>query len=240
MNKTKILVAYSTNRNPQYQKQFNKHISKTIGCEHTIIPFENEGQFSLTNVYNYIWKTNEESDITHDEYVFVFIHHDIKFKTNGWGKNLLGIFNTNEINIVGVAGTDKFYANGAWWLDENNQFNQTDLWGKVWHTNGKTDWKTNFTTPNKKCDKIQPVVTIDGLFISFDPISCLKFDEDFDNFHFYDISFCLKNFVEGKKIAVTETIPICHESGGAMNQIWEDHRKKLIEKYIDKFPLKVK
>ena len=239
MEKTKVIIGYSTNRDEKAIKTFNKHIRNTIGLKGTqcdILTCINNGNKSLTQVYNEIWELALKQD---KDFILVLCHHDITFKTKGWGKNLLNIFNNNDIDILGLAGTEVLNENATWWLDKNNTFNSEDLWGKVFHTDGKQEWKTNFSR-DKKVQKIQPVVTIDGVFMVINPETCNRFDEDFDNFHHYDISFCVENFINNKKIFVTETIPIVHESGGKLTSEWEQNRLKLIKKYENKFPLKVK
>jgi hypothetical protein len=243
--KTKVIVAYSTNRDETFQSKFCKEITKSIGCYHDIIPYYNDGKFSLTQVYNIIWNyciACEQSGIDDSDLdknvVLVFIHHDIHFKNKGWGKTILNLFNTGDVDILGVAGTQKLYSNAAWWLNEYHVMNQHDLFGKVWHTDGKKEWKSNFTGV-RTCKKLQPVVTVDGLFIAVDPDTCEQFDEEFGYFHFYDTSFCVRNFLNNKRICVTETIPICHESGGVMDVKWEENRLKFCIKYADKFPIMV-
>jgi hypothetical protein len=226
--KNRIIVAYSTNRDIKAQKFLNKSIKKSIGCEFDIIPISNDGSVSLTKAYNKAWENYPFDE--HD--IFVFIHHDIHFKSNGWGTNLLNLFNTSEANIIGVAGTDKLYPHGIWWSDMQGQFNTRDLWGKVWHTDGRKNWKSDFTTPLKKCDKLQPVECIDGVFIAFDPDTCEQFDEDFDSFHFYDLSFCARNRAVGNKVYVTETIPLIHESEGPIGEIWDHYRQMFVAKYL--------
>lgn len=225
--KTKILVGYSTNRDEKFQAKFYKEIKNSIGCEFMIAPMYNTGARSLTRTYNTILET-----YPYDEsYICVFLHHDVHFKNKGWGKTLLNLFNNNpDTHIVGLAGTDCLYKHGVWWLDYKGEFNQNDLWGKVWHTDGKKEWKSDFTK-DKKCAKLQPVVAIDGVFIAFDPDECEQFDEDFDNFHYYDISFCTRNKLAGKNIFVTETIQLIHESGGALNDVWEMNRLRYLDKY---------
>ena len=227
--KDQIIIAYSTNRDERYQKEFNKHLKKSCGCTSEIISYQNNSGESLTRVYNDIWSKMSLECIKKS--IFVFCHHDIKFKSNGWGKNLLNIFNESDADIVGLAGTDHFYPHGVWWLNSTGEFNQKDLWGKVWHTDGKKEWATNFTA-NKKCAKIQPVKVVDGVFLAFNPETCLDFDDEFEGFHFYEISFCYRNLIEDRKIYVTETIPIVHESGGKLSNEWELNRQQFIKKYL--------
>lgn len=224
--KNKIVVGVSSNRDIKYLDMFIKHIKKTSGCPCDVFVLENHGQYSLTKAYNTIW--DHFQDI--EDSVLVLIHHDIKFKTNGWGKNLINIFNSHDVDILGVAGSSVLNSHGVWWLDGEGKFNQHDLWGKVWHKKGNTESPSNFSGI-KRISKAEPVAVIDGVFMAINPNTCERFDEDFTDFHFYDVSFCIKNYLEGKKICVTETIPIVHESGGALNEQWEMNRVQLTKKY---------
>lgn len=251
--KTKIFVGYSTNRDDKFIKRFNKEIIKSSGLKNDIVvvPFKNNGEYSLTKSYNILIDTlckeiygegfdgkTFYDDFPPTEYLCLFIHHDIHFKSQAWGKNLLNIFNNNDVDIVGVAGTDHLRNHGVWWLNESGQMDQNNLWGKVWHTDGKKEWKSDFTGPNKKCQKVQPVAAIDGVFMAFNPDTCHKFDEDFGGFHMYDISFCVENHLYGKNIAVTETIQLIHESGGQLSTEWDENRKRLCYIYESYLPVR--
>jgi hypothetical protein len=238
--KTKLIVGYSTNRDERFIKKFNKEIIKSSGLsqkkdEIIMIPFINNGEFSLTQSYN---KILADTITKYIDCVVLFIHHDVHFKSQGWGKNILNIFNNNEVDILGLAGTDLLHPHCVWWLDEKNAPNQNNLWGKVWHTDGKKQWKSDFTN-DKVCGKLQPVAVIDGVFIAFNPDTCIDFDEDFDGFHFYDISFCIENHIHGKKIAVTETIQLLHDSGGQLSIAWEENRVKSAKIYEQYLPIKI-
>ena len=240
--KSKLFVCYSTNRDKATCDKFNKSIKNSIGLskdEFDIFTVYNTGNISLTKAYNLMWNKVANHNNLNDSLI-VFIHHDIHFKSNGWGKNLLNIFNTNDVNILGIAGTDTLNNHCAWWLDKNQQFDKNNLWGKVWHTDGKKEWKSDFTTVNKKCQKVQPVVAIDGVFMACDPETTLQFDEQFEGFHFYDISWCLKNITQDKKIVVTETLQITHDSGGAIGPEWEASRLKLCDLYKSQLPQIIK
>ena len=63
---------------------------------------------------------------------------------------------------------------------------------------------------------------LDGLFFAIDKTKIKKtFDEDFHGFHFYDISFCFRNYLEGVKIGLTTQIRVTHLSIGQTNKQWE-------------------
>jgi ribosomal protein S17E len=228
--KSKILVIYSTNKGNEFIQQFNEEISRTIGCDHEIQAIFNTGSKSLSRAYNVVWE-QYEYDAT---YLFVYIHHDIHFGTDSWGKVLIDLFNENpDTHVVGVAGTDTLHDHGVWWVNEYNLFDTKNLWGNLWHDIYNKQWHTNFTTEKKVCQELQPVVVVDGTFMVIDPDECEQFEEKFTGFHFYDTSFCVRNKLAGKNIYVTEKIKIIHESMGHINEPWHDDRLKFVKLYVD-------
>ena len=237
--KTKLVIGYSTQFSKQFQHIFNEKLLVTVGLtgdEIAIIPYENDGSLSLTEAYNDLW----ECASVFKDAIVVFIHHDVYFKSQAWGKTILNLFNQNELDILGLVGADTLYEHCAWWMDREQK--STATWGRIWHLiDGQeqvADY-TSFVNSAKGCPILQPVVTIDGLFIAFNPDTCLTFDEDMKGFHFYDVSFCVRNFLAGKRLAVTETIQICHESSGNLNADWQEKRLKFYEKYGSYLPLSI-
>ena len=94
---------------------------------------------------------------------------------------------------------------------------------------------------DKKIGFIDNTVIVDGLFFVVDKekIKC-EFDEKVEGFHFYEIDFCFRNYLEGVKIGVTSDIDVTHLSIGQTNEKWEENRKIFAEKYKDNLPAKVK
>ena len=87
---------------------------------------------------------------------------------------------------------------------------------------------------------MEEVCVVDGLFIAVqvERISHL-FDESY-KFNYYDIAFCLSNFLEGKtKIGVTTNIRIAHNSIGELKQEWYDNREKIRMQFGDFFPIEL-
>ena len=67
------------------------------------------------------------------------------------------------------------------------------------------------------------------------------FDKSINGFHFYDITFCLDNYLSGWcKIGVTTNIRILHKSVGKLNQGWFDNREIINLKYKKHYPIRVK
>jgi hypothetical protein len=77
---------------------------------------------------------------------------------------------------------------------------------------------------------------VDGLFFIVHKGRLKKeFDEQFTGFHFYDISFCVKNLLEGVKIGLTTKFGVTHKSIGMTNKQWEKNKlffEALYEKHL--------
>lgn len=66
-----------------------------------------------------------------------------------------------------------------------------------------------------------------------------KFNEEFKGFHFYDLPFCLNNFMDGIKIGVTTKIMVTHKSIGIINKQWEKNKLFFEGLYEKHFPIRV-
>jgi GT2 family glycosyltransferase len=223
-----ITIIYSTHKDKEYNERFKTHLLNSVGLNDVqILEYQNNNQYSLSQVYN--------SGITESIYdIIVCCHNDIKLEKN-WGIKLLDDFSNNsDFGIIGKAGSCYFPQSGVYW----ERMNQTMV-GQVWHhPNGQKKWINNYSP---KLPFIIPVVTIDGLFISFDKTKIKhKFDETIGKFHFYDHGFCVPNYLDGIKIGVTSSFEITHESIGQPNEEFFESKNKFVEKYGDKLPLDLK
>jgi hypothetical protein len=222
--KNNIVVVFSSHLSDEENQKFIKHVDDTIGVNHKTVCYQNFNQFSLPKIYNNAIDTYKVENC-----IFVMCHNDIIFKTRNWGKLLLTKYNNSKYDIIGVAGSTYMPASGTWWEDRSKMF------GIVEHTNGISTWVSEFS---KEIYGVKDVVLIDGLFMSFNPDTILhKFDEEFRGFHFYDLSFCIPNYLDGCNIGVTTVIRILHKSIGETNPQWEQNRMQFAEKYKDELPI---
>jgi len=223
-----ITIVYSTHKDETYNNNFKKHLLQNVGLKNVqILEYQNNNQYSLAEVYN--------KGILESKYnIIVCCHNDIKLE-NGWGKKLIKDFSENpNFGIIGKAGSCYFPSSGIYW----ERMNQTMV-GQVYHEpKGQKKWLSKYSD---KFPFLIPVVTIDGLFISFDKTKIShKFDETIGKFHFYDHSFCLPNFLDGVKIGVTTSFDITHESVGQPNQEFYESKDKFLEKWGHMLPLDLK
>jgi len=217
-NNEMVSVVISTRK---IDDEYLKHVEKMFSHPNTeILMYENDGQMSLTQVYN---KGLKES--VND--IVVFMHDDLILETSNMTPKIVKLFEKHpEYGIIGIAGTDKL-TSGRWWDNRENMF------GVVGHIHeGKRH--VNHYSKGVFNDVLKDVVIVDGLFFMVRK-SLLKkeFNEQFEGFHFYDISFCVENQFEGVKIGLTTKFGVTHKSVGMTNKQWEKN-KLLFEALFEK------
>ena len=218
-----ISVVYSTKKD---KPEFKKHIEETCGYKKIeIIQIENDGEMSLTQAYN------KGLEMSSNDLV-VFCHDDIIFDKKGWANKIIKLFSRNpEYGIIGIAGTTDL-VDGRWWTIKES------MNGIVSHKHEGKKW-TNYYSKDQG-NKVTEMVVLDGLLFMVDKTKIKhKFDEDFHGFHFYDVSFCFPNYLDGVKIGLTTQIRVTHLSIGQTNQQWEGHKLRFEEKYKDKLPVRL-
>lgn len=218
-----ITVGYSTR---EHNPKFIEYLKKSSGFKKIeVIEKINKGEKSLSQVYNEILD-EAKTDIV------VLCHDDIYFDTNSWYYKLKTHFENSEYGILGVAGTTNMPETGRWWDVRKNMI------GIVNHENGGKKWTSKYSEDFGK--SIRESVIVDGLFIALSK-SRIKhtFDDDFKGFHFYDLAFCFRNYIEDVKVGVVTNIRITHKSIGQTNEQWEENREFFVQKYGNHLPKKV-
>ena len=213
-----VSVVISTRK---IDETYVNHVKKMFSHPKTqILIYENDGEKSLTQIYN-IGLKESENDIV------VFMHDDLILETPNMTPKVVKMFEKHsEYGIIGIAGTDKL-TSGCWWENRENMF------GVVGHIHeGKRH--VNKYSKGSYNDVLKDVVIVDGLFFAVHKGRIMKeFNEQFEGFHFYDIPFCVENFLEGVKIGLTTKFGVTHLSIGMTNKKWEKN-KLFFEALFDK------
>ena len=223
-----ITIIYSTHKDKEYNDKFNDHLILTSGLQGVqILPYVNHNEYSLSELYN---KGIKESKYD----IVVCCHNDIKLEKD-WGKKLLEDFNINpDYGIIGKAGSCYFPESGVYW----ERMHQSMVGQVYHHPDGQKKWLSKYSP---KLPFLVPVVTVDGLFISFDKTKIKhQFDESYGKFHFYDHGFCVPNFLDGVKIGVTSSFEITHKSVGQPNQEFFESKELFLSKWREKLPIDLK
>ena len=221
------VVVCSKEHNEEKKNAFIDNINNTCGCKVHVLCVLNPDGVGLTQIYDDMLNSGKISDN-----IVAFIHDDIEFLKKGWGKEILRLFSENpEYGIIGVAGAAQFDEMGAWW-------NYSKKYGQVLHRSEGKSWLTAFSPLLDK--DLEEVCVIDGLFMAVcrDRLKS-GFDTNVNKFDFYDITFCIDNFLKGVKIGVTTNIRIAHNSVGKLKESWYVNREYANKKYKDVYPINI-
>jgi len=212
------------------RKQDEKHlrtIKKAFSHPKTeFLIMENDNKMSLAEAYN-----KGLADSSNN--LVVFMHDDLIINSTNMSHKINKLFEKfPDYGIIGAAGTTDL-VNGTWWDIRKS------MHGKMSHTDGKKKW-TNKYSKDTFIDTLKDVVTVDGVFFMVDKRKIKHtFDTDFKGFHFYDIPFCITNYLDGVKIGVTTKFDLLHKSVGQTNEQWEENKKQFEEKFKDVLPIKM-
>lgn len=217
-----VSVVISTRK---IDESYVSHVKKMFSHPKTqILIYENDGEKSLTQIYNMGLKESEND-------IVVFMHDDLILETTNITPKIVKMLEKHpEYGIIGIAGTDKL-TSGMWWQNRDNMF------GVVGHLHqGKRH--VNRYSKGVFNDVLKDVVVVDGLFFIVHKNRIKKeFNEEFEGFHFYDISFCVENYLEGVKVGLTTKFEVTHKSIGEVNKKWEKNKLFFEALYGKSLPL---
>lgn len=210
-----------------------KCIEQTIGVPYEIIAIDNrDNKYNIFSAYNEGIK-NAQGDI------LCFMHEDLFFHTQDWGKLLECHLKNENVGLVGVFGAHFMpdcYPVTYWCNPCSGRLLQG--------SNNRTDKYSvgvlqKYESPQGDANEVE-VVVMDGLWLCgnrslFDKI---KFDaETFNGFHCYDLDICMQSLMIGKKNIVVNDILIEHKSIGQVNDVFFIYLKKWYEKWQEVLPL---
>jgi hypothetical protein len=218
-----ITVGYSTRK---HNPDFINYLKTSSGFKKiNVIEKINNGEKSLSQVYNEILNESETS-------IVVLCHDDIYFDTTAWYSKIIKHFDKSDYGILGVAGTTYLPKSGMWWEDRKKMV------GIVNHEHEGKKWESKYS--ESVGNSIIKTTIVDGLFMVIHKERIKDgFNENFSGFHFYDVSFCFENFIQGVNVGVITNIRITHKSIGKTNEQWEENRKLFESKYSEYLPIKL-
>lgn len=216
MNDHKICFIICANKE-NYLKECEWYIEQLIlpdGYEKEVIAIRDA--VSMTSGYNRAMKSS-------DAKYKIYMHQDVFIFNPNMICELLEMFQDPSIGMVGVVGIKEFMPSAEY----HNNWDLANL-ASVITSDGITpvEWKI----PGQ-CGELIEVTGIDGMFMAtqYD----LPWEEDFDGWHFYDMSQCV-NFVNaGYRLVVPcqEEVWMCHDCGYTSYKNYDRYRRIFCEKY---------
>ncbi|MDD4971749.1 MAG: glycosyltransferase [Paludibacter sp.] len=224
-----ISIIIST-RDSGLLQRISENIHETIGVEYEIIAIENNAQYSICEAYN--------MGVDKSNYPYLcFVHEDVLFKTNDWGKRLVSVMTADDkIGLIGIAGT-KFRSTYPSAIGQGPGLSKF-LRGHIYHFDVYKDFDESI---QKK--ELEDVVCIDGVFMFSNKKvfnSCRFDDKLLTHFHGYDIDFSLQVYFNSFRVIVARNVLLAHYSNG--NYIGQNTiaNRKVGKKWIKKLPVATK
>ena len=224
-----ISVIIST-YNQVYFDSISKSIQDTIGVEYEIIGIENHAQYSLCKAYN--------MGVSKAKYPYLcFVHEDVIFLTNQWGKRLISIMEEDStVGLIGVVGTNlkSTYPTTGW---GNGPFVKQFARGHVF-TDKEQKNHLEFDSRNLK-NEVEDAVILDGIFLftKLEVMDKCHFDDILlTHFHAYDADFSLQVFFNSYRVLIDRGISLVHYSPGVFAADFAKENKKVVQKWGSKLP----
>jgi hypothetical protein len=189
---------------------FSASVAQTIGTNYEIVRIDNRtANKNLGRVYN-----EGAAKARYDH--LLFVHEDVLFNSNDWGKLLLQYFNDlPDPGIIGIMGSDyiSYVANGWYVRDQSRIF--AHLIQQYKYTS-KEPVKVDINS-----QKSAKVFTTDGVFMAVTKQvwQTHLFDESVEGFHGYDLSFSLRVASTHQNYFVPG-ISLTHLSEGKFDAQW--------------------
>ena len=210
--------------------ELRKNIEETIGIPYEIIIINNAANdYTIFSAYN--------KGVSLSKFpLLLFMHDDILYHTNDWGKKLAEHFQDEKVGGVGIAGTPYLsFTTGGWWSGGAGHLHLLQS-----NKEDPTPVHHNYFPENSQ---VEEVVVLDGVWFClrrnlFDRI---RFDEaTFSGFHFYDVDITLQVHFLGYKLLVVRDILIHHQSIGILDRHWVKNAGLFYKKWRDRLPVSVR
>jgi hypothetical protein len=204
-----MLTIITCSIDDRFFNQIEDNIRSTIGAiEYELIKIDNTiEKLSIAEAYN--------KGALHSKFDnLLFIHEDVTFNTLNWGSTLIKHLNElKNVGIIGTLGSDYITNVPSGWAirnDENIFVNAV----QEYKYNKK---KGHPIAINHK--KTKEVSTLDGVFLAMKKTTWeqIKFDENLEGFHGYDLSICLR--CQEHKYFIPDIL-ITHYSEGKFEYNW--------------------
>jgi GT2 family glycosyltransferase len=223
-----------SSRNPDLLQIVKDNVEKTIGVPFEVIVFENSrGDKGLCELYN-----QGASKAQYD--IFCFMHEDIFFETQDWGKKVAQHLSDKTIGLIGLAGGDtKGMVPSSW----SSSIFQSEI-SIIQHYRREIKLPERISKTGYPDDPspLKQVVCIDGVWMCTrrDVFEQFKFDSiAFAGFHGYDVDYSLQVF-SSYKVGVIFDILVHHYSDGNYSEQWIESMMVISDKWRERLPATVR
>jgi hypothetical protein len=203
---------------PSFFNALEKNIEETCGITFEIIKMDNPNLMGISEAYN---KGASKAQFPY----LLFLHEDVLFRSQMWGKSLINHLVDPQTGIIGIAGSNYVPHVPAGWYINNMKYQYMNL-----IQNTKDGSQPNLL--HHIDTNSQKVYGIDGVFMAMrkEVYNEYMFNENLKNFHGYDLDIAL-NVAKKFTNFVVNDILLEHFSLGGADKICFDANVNIREKY---------
>jgi len=219
------IIICSRNKTPS--KTLADNIAGTVGIDYEIISINNSNNdYSIFSAYN--------AGFAKSSYPYIcFVHEDVLFHTQNWGKRVIAHLQSQEAGIIGLAGGDIVTRIPANWstLVYCVHITQSDKYGKK--PTKHIRYPEDFEDPKRS------VILLDGVLMCMkrNLMNKIHFDEQFKGFHGYDYDISIQSTLAGFTNYVINDIDLEHFSRGKPNVFFYRSLISVFKKWEEFLPL---
>ena len=212
-------------RKPSLSNALCQNIEQTIGETYETVCVDSTARgLSIYEAYN------QGVQQAKGEYL-VFMHDDIVFRTQNWGRIISQSLEDKKTGIVGVLGGHIIDETSYSWTSSGYYSGQVI---QIMHGQ-QTVYNHNEDGLGSK------VVALDGMLLAirkelFDKQILNWDDKTYKGFHFYDLDICMQAISHGYNVQV-DPVLIEHHSTGAFNLTFYDNCKLFHQKWDSRLPI---
>jgi hypothetical protein len=214
--------------NDEMSRRCAENIRQTIGAEFELLITDNRtNNWPITKVYN-------DAALRAKYDLLCFVHEDVLFYIQDWGKALAKVLSDKQIGMAGLCGGIYKSKVPAAWIDIPRSYRRANM--KARNEQGELYDYINKTSETESTSR---VVTLDGfcLMMKKDIWEEFKFDEqNLKGFHYYDLDMSLRI---GSKynLVVSHDISAEHLSPGNFGSEWVDETLKFHKRFRKHLPV---
>ena len=214
-------------RTPKISKELEKNIAETIGCEYELVVIDNSrNKYSIFSAYNEGVRQAKGN-------ILCFMHDDILYKTQDWGKKVEEALKDESIGVAGVIGSYVMTKDYGYW-----DMMQPYVTGRVpCGIDGKYINDCDYFFDK---NSLNEVVAVDGMWFCSrkDLFAKVSFDEQtFGGFHYYDMDICMQSLIAGYKNIVIRECDIWHNCHPQYNYSFLQSMMKFCNKWQQELPI---
>lgn len=229
-----MISAIICSRSKDIASDQRSNIEETVGADVEIVVIDNSANTeTIFSAYNKGVKSAKGD-------LLCFVHDDVMFRTNGWGRLIETHFLADEkLGMIGFAGAH-FLPDVSMYWDESPFISEHNL------TTRNRQTEQCFSLEHFGENALSEVAAIDGMcfFVRRSLFDSIAFDEaTFNGFHLYDMDISMQVRRTGFKVCVCKDVLVEHFYDYNPNKagfgLFETNLRKFYEKWSSQLPLAV-